>query len=382
MEIDLAHDYLTQRGGAERVALTIAERLPISKIFTAVYNPTKTFSEFEDYKIVPSVLQRVPTFRADPRLALPFLPAVWSRIATDSDIVLASSSGWAHAIRTKPEALKVVYCHNPARWIYQPDHYFARLPGWVRPIATSVTQTLRKWDRRQAKTADVYIANSSTVAKRVTEFYGIEPHVINPPVSIDPLGQQDPDPTLEGKDYWLAVARARAYKNIDVLVEAVQRRKDERLVIVGSRVNGHDNMANVTWTGRVSDARLRWLYANARALVSVSFEDFGLTPLEANSFGTPALLLRAGGFLDSLDEGISGSWIERPDPDAVTSAMRNFTTFDRERVRRHADKFSATSFVAQLQQVIATYRPFGSPTTPLGSLVEGDDPPVVRQSAS
>ena len=49
--------------------------------------------------------------------------------------------------------------------------------------------------------------------------------------------------------------------------------------------------------GHVSDAQLRWLYANCRAVVSASHEDFGLTPLEGLVMGTrsgdvdPALIL-------------------------------------------------------------------------------------------
>ena len=69
--------------------------------------------------------------------------------------------------------------------------------------------------------------------------------------------------------------------------------------------------SNVAFVGRTSDAELRWLYANASALVSASYEDFGLTPIEAAAFGTPAALLRWGGFLDSLDEGGLDQALER-----------------------------------------------------------------------
>ena len=58
--------------------------------------------------------------------------------------------------------------------------------------------------------------------------------------------------------------------------------------------------------GRVSYAQLRRLYQNCRALVTASYEDFGLTPFEANAFGRPAVVLRAGGFLDTFVEGVTG----------------------------------------------------------------------------
>ncbi len=44
----LAHDYVTQRGGAERVALRIAEAFPGAPMYTTLYEPSDTFPEFRD----------------------------------------------------------------------------------------------------------------------------------------------------------------------------------------------------------------------------------------------------------------------------------------------------------------------------------------------
>jgi glycosyltransferase involved in cell wall biosynthesis len=49
----------------------------------------------------------------------------------------------------------------------------------------------------------------------------------------------------------------------------------------------------------ISDGRLAWLYRLTNALVALSHEDFGLTPLEAASFGKPSVVLRWGGFLET-----------------------------------------------------------------------------------
>ena len=68
--------------------------------------------------------------------------------------------------------------------------------------------------------------------------------------------------------------------------------------------------------GEVSDAGLRWLYANSTGLVAASYEDFGLTPLEAASFGLPTAALRWGGFLDTIVEGVTGRVLRRARADA------------------------------------------------------------------
>nr|AIA84573.1 CAZy families GT4 protein [uncultured Intrasporangium sp.] len=48
------------------------------------------------------------------------------------------------------------------------------------------------------------------------------------------------------------------------------------------------------FVGKVDDAQLRWLYAQASLLVATSYEDYGLTPLEAAAFGVPAVTLGTG----------------------------------------------------------------------------------------
>ena len=45
-EIVIAHDYLTQRGGAERVVLALHRMYPDAPIHTTLYDPDGTFPEF------------------------------------------------------------------------------------------------------------------------------------------------------------------------------------------------------------------------------------------------------------------------------------------------------------------------------------------------
>lgn len=54
----IAHDYLTQRGGAERVVLTMLQAFPDATVYTTLYDPEGTFPEFRDARIVTSPLNR------------------------------------------------------------------------------------------------------------------------------------------------------------------------------------------------------------------------------------------------------------------------------------------------------------------------------------
>lgn len=348
MRIALAHDYLTQRGGAERVALMMAQTFPGAPLYTSTYQPMQTFPEFRAIDIRASSLQRVPVARNDPRLVFPALPWAWSRtVAEDADVVLASSSGWAHAVGVPQGCRKIIYCHNTPRWLYQTREY---LPGTVsRGLFATVRRPLIAWDRAAAMSADVYIANSAVVAERVRRAYGIEAEVLHPPVVVDPTAPQRPVEGLE-PGYWLTIARGRGYKNTQALIDGVRLLRGHRLVVVGAAGRSVTD-PHVTFLGAVPEERLRWLYTHARALVSVSQEDFGLTPVEANAFGTPVAVLRAGGFLETTS-ACSGVFIEEASPPAVRDALATFPDFDPDRVRENAERFSVGRFAARLKELV------------------------------
>jgi glycosyltransferase involved in cell wall biosynthesis len=354
-DVAIVHDYLTQRGGAERVVLAMARALPDAPVFTTLYDPGATFPDFRDVEVRTTWLDRVPTLRRHHRLAFPFLAPVVSTWGVDADVVLCSSSGWAHGVRTSGR--KVVYCHSPARWVYQRDRYAGDRSA-LRAALQVLAPPLRWWDVRAAKTADRYLANSSVVAAAVREHYGIDAEVVAPPVAVDIDGPAAPVTGIEPGAF-LCVSRLLSYKNVDAVVEAFAGLPDERLVVVGdgperARLRARAP-ANVQLVGTVDDARLRWLYRHTPGLVAAAYEDFGLTPLEAAAHGRPSAVLRAGGYLDTVVEDATGVMFAVPTPDAVADAVRRVraTDWDESRLRAHAAEFGEARFAARLREVVA-----------------------------
>ena len=352
LRVVIVHDYLTQRGGAERVVLGLLKAFPGARLVTSIYNPDTTFPEFAKYDIERSWLDKVPAFRADPRRALPLLPVVFSGIRLDDvDLVICSSSGWAHGVQTA--ATKLVYCHTPARWLHVSGDYVGNQSRPVKVALALLSPYLRWWDRRAEANSTAYFANSTTVAERIHTVYGRNARVLAPPITLDARGEQEPVAGL-APGFLLTVSRARGYKNAAVVCEAVAAMPSERLVVVGGLpTHPHDH---ATWPGtltgveNVTDAELRWLYANCSALVAASYEDFGLTPLEGNLFGKPAVVLQAGGFLDTLVEGTTGTFIKELSSRGVQEAIfaLRTLTLDAAEITAHGEKYSLRSFARAL----------------------------------
>ena len=353
MRVALVHDYLTQRGGAERVVLSMLRAFPGAPLYTSLYEPDGTFPEFARADVRPLSLNRLGVLRRDHRRALPFLASAFKRLTVDADVVICSSSGWAHAANVRGR--KIVYCHNPARWLYQTSQYQARA-GLVRRAALAAMRpSLETHDKSAAASASQYVAISRAVQRRIRDVYGRDSIVLHPPPALTPAGPAAPVDVEPG--FLLCVSRLMPYKNVNVIVEALRCRPSERLVVVGEGPAERHLRAgappNVRFAGRVDDPGLRWLYANCKALVAASFEDFGLTPLEAAAFGRPSIALRWGGFLETVVDGTTGVLFDEPHPSSLVDAIARFESlsWDRDVLRQHADRYSDDRFVSSMRRL-------------------------------
>ena len=356
--VAIAHDYLTQRGGAERVVLSMRKAFPDARIHTTLYYPEGTYPEFRDAEIITSPLNRLTRFRRDHRMALPLLSPASSSLQVDADVAIISSSGWAHGFPA--EGHKVVYCHNPARWLYQTNEYLGG-NAWRHPMGPAVLAMrpmLRRWDRRAADTVDHYLANSRIVQRRIAMTYDRHAELLPPPHSMDPTAPQEAITEIAdlGPGYALVVSRLMPYKNVDKAIAAV-RRSRRPLVIIGHGPEAErlkaDLPPHVRMLSGLSDAQMRWAYANAGVLVAPSYEDFGLTPLEAAAFGVPTIALRAGGYLDTILEGTTGLHFEDPTPDSIAMAIHEAYEhpWDRQAILARADDFSERHFIERLNAI-------------------------------
>jgi glycosyltransferase involved in cell wall biosynthesis len=174
------------------------------------------------------------------------------------------------------------------------------------------------------------------------------------------MNLQHPRYALDSLDagYWLCVSRLLPYKNVDVVIAAFAELPHEKLVVAGTGPQEAKLRsaagANVRMAGQVSDEELCWLYANSRGVVSASYEDFGLTPLEAAVFGKPAVVHAWGGFLDTVVEDLNGIFFDEPEPGAVTKGIQTATArdWDPTTIQSYARAFDEEHFSRRLRSIV------------------------------
>lgn len=355
-EIVIAHDYLTQRGGAERVVLALHKAFPEAPIYTTLYDPEGTYPEFKNSTIITSPLNRVPLFRKDHRLALPLLPFFSGKLKVPSEKAIVSTTGWAHGFNLPAKSL--IYCHSPARWIYLTDQYMGnRVNKGIALVFKIMRPLLRQWDRTAANRHPNYIANSSTIQQRIFDVYGKRVDIVFPPYSVSEKGAQEPIPGLEdfmARGYFMIVSRLLPYKNVQHAIKAFAGLNENLLVVgAGPMKEELETMAgdNVAFASNISDEQMQYAYANAKALLAVSHEDFGITPLEGGAFGKPIIALQAGGFLDTIVDGITGTFIKTPSAGNIREAVEKFdpTQFSSTVIREHVEQFSEDRFIQEIR---------------------------------
>jgi glycosyltransferase involved in cell wall biosynthesis len=251
----------------------------------------------------------------------------------------------------------VVYCHAPARWLYQGQRYLGSGRSGAKLALRMLRPYLLRWDRKAARSATRYLTQSTAVRDRIREAYGIEAEVLPAPYAMSPEGPTSSVAGLE-PGFMLCVSRLLPYKNVEAACAAFADLPSQMLVVVGAGPGAQRLRRmvprNVRVLGSVSDEQLRWLYANSSGLVAAGYEDYGLTPLEAAAFGKPAAVLRWGGYLDTVLEGETGVFFDQPAPREIRNAvtLMGGNGFHPDVIRAHAELYSEASFIRRLQEIV------------------------------
>jgi glycosyltransferase involved in cell wall biosynthesis len=343
-------------GGAERVLEVLARMFPGAPIYTSIYAPERMPPIYRTWDIRTSFMQALPAVTSRHQAYLPLYPLAFGRMdLRRHDFVLSNKSAFCHGVCTPPGATHVCYCLTPTRFLWQYESYRAReaLPGAIDQGLRPMIARLRQWDYEAAQRVHHFIAISTEIKERISQYYGRTSVIIYPPVDVESFQPNG----LPIEDYYLAGGRLIPYKRTDIAVKACTE-LGLRLLVYG---DGRDRAAlermagpTVTFLGRVSEEELAGLYGHAKAFIFPGREDFGIAPLEAQAAGRPVIAFAAGGSLDTVLPGRTGELFAEQTPEALASILKHFdpAAYDPAACRANAERFGVERFVRELRGFI------------------------------
>ena len=360
MRVAFVHDWFTVRSGSEKVLEAALEIFPDAPIHTLVYR-RENFENtpIADRRVITSFIDRLPLGREKYQWYLPLMPiAVEQFDLADYDVVISSSHAVAKGALTRSDQLHVSYVHTPMRYAWDLQFRYLKEAGVDRGFKSLfvrlVLHYLRLWDLASSGRVDVYVANSKYVARRVWKIYRRRARVIYPPVEVEGL-----DPKDDREDFYLTVSRLVPYKRVDLIVEAFTR-LGRPLVVVGDgpelakirQLAG----SNIQLLGYQPDTVVRDYLERCKAFVFAADEDFGIVAVEAQAAGAPVIAYGKGGVTETVIPGETGLFFGQQTVESLIQAVYKFEahehTFDRERIRQNAERFSRKRFQREFSEFV------------------------------
>ena len=364
MKVALVHELLTMKGGAERVLKVFADMFPDAPIFTFLHDNKAIGDWFPPERVSVSRLQRFAGLSTNHHLYLPWFPKAaeeWD--FSEFDLVISSSSAFAHGIITNSAPKHLCYVHSPARYLWDRTHEILEgaAKGPLGPLrfhaASMLFHKLRTWDAEAADRPDLLLAASQTVQRRIELYWRRESEVLHPPIRdfwFESLPEQQ---TLTSEPYYLIVSTLSDYKRIDLAIRAANEGKFPLKIAGSGRAEKYLKAIagpTVEFLGYQTDAQLKDLYTNAKATLFPGDEDFGLVPLESQACGTPVIAFRSGGALETVEEGRTGEFFDEPTSQSLVKALQKFEQqkYSKETCILNARKFRESEFVQKMNSII------------------------------
>lgn len=364
LKVALVHDYLAEYGGAERVVEALHDLFPDAPLYVAFIDEQAMgihWQKFKDWDIRQSWLSKIPFHK---KLFSPL--RIWSPNYFESldlseyDLVISSTNAYmAKAVKVRPDAVHICYCHTPARSLYG----YATMSNWrqnpvTRYIGTLINHYLRVVDFNVAQRATYFIANSEETQKRIAKFYRRDSTIIYPPVAVPTkLPKRTPG------DYYLYISRLALAKHPELAVQACNQLKVPlKLAGVGRMLPELKEIAGPTveFLGAVTDHQLADLYQGAKALLyPVEDEDFGIVPVEAMGYGVPVIAHESGGPKETIVEEKTGIFFQELSIRGLKEAMllADSYSWSAAEIHRHAQKFDIKAFQKHMTKFIASKVP-------------------------
>jgi len=368
MKIAILHEMLIKFGWAEKVLQSFLRMFPEVDLHTLIYDESKIWTHFPSEKIykTANITQKVYNLTKNQRFCLPFMSSwVESLDFSNYDIVIASSSWFAHWAITKPETKFVVYSHSPARYLWDWTNEYKRDIWWNKGLKWLILNhlflKLRQWDFIASKRSDITIANSSNTQARIKKYHRKKSIVIYPPIEWDRFNKK-----IEFQnnfwDYYIIVSALTEFKKIEVAINAFNKMEDKKLIIVWDwsyrlKLEEISNW-NIIFTWFKSFYDLIWLVQNSLGFIFPWEEDFWIAPVEAMFAWKPIFSYRWWGLLETNVEWKTWEFFDNASwKDFVEKFLKfdkkvNKGFYQKDNILKNAERFSSEKFEKNIRKII------------------------------
>jgi glycosyltransferase involved in cell wall biosynthesis len=357
--VAIVHEWLVTYAGSEKVLEAMLQVFPEADIFCALdFLPKQFRGRLKNSKIRTSFIQRIPFARHLHRYFLALMPlAVEQHDLSSYDLVISNSHAVAKGCLTGSNQLHLCYCYTPIRYAWDLQfQYLAEsnlLWGLRSIIARWTLHKIRIWDARTPLLVEAFVACSHYIARRIRKIYRRDSVVIYPNVDVEnfQIGQQD-------GDFYVTASRIVPYKHIPLIIAAFKQMPSRKLIVIGAGPLLKECIAtappNVEVLGYQPDDVLRDHLMRARAFIFAAEEDFGIAPVEAQACGTPVIAFGRGGATETVIDGETGLFFYEQTSEAIVKAVDEFELcrdkFDRDRIRKNAERFSTSRFCSEFRE--------------------------------
>ena len=329
MKVAILHEMLIKLGGAEKVVENFMKLFPDATIFTLIYDEKKCGKVFPREKISPQVWKsktqkRYNLFKKQ-RFCLALMAiSVENFDFSEYDLVICSSSWFAHWAITKPETKFVVYCHSPARYMWDWTNEYKRdlgLNSWwkkyfLKPFIERTFYKNRQWDLMASSRADLIIANSKNTSNRIKKYYKRESKILYPPVETQRFAKILEKNNFEKpfEKYYIIISALTEFKKIEIAISWFNELEENLLIIwAGDFREDLEKLTkkeNIKFVWAKYDDELVFLVQNSSGLIFPWEEDFGIVPIEVMSAWKPVFAYKGWWLLETNIEWVTWSFFE------------------------------------------------------------------------
>jgi len=353
-KVAVVSDVVMTYGGAEKVLEVFLEIFPESDLYTLFLTPKARRNiekKFPQVKINTSFFQVfVRSDSVNKYISLiKFISWIyWEFLDLKKyDLIISSSHSYmSKNVKKGKRGFHISYIHTPPRFLYNEYCEINFIKGFpVKFLIWPFIKILRKVDLVGSKRADLLLANSENVKKRIEKYYKRESQILYPPVDL--VGQKC---SSFKKNYYVCLSRLVKQKGIDVAVKTCSR-YNLPLWVVGDggefnylkKISGK----SINFLRQCGDRQKKQILAGAKALIYTSIdEDFGIVPVEALALGVPVIAHNSGGVKETIVDGVNGVFFDDLSESSLKKAIDRFNRLKiiKKKCIDSADKFSNVNF--------------------------------------